>query len=197
MIAALFVETNGVYFNLPDIDPWDQSRDARLYNGPYPVIAHPPCQLWGKMARVNFARWGGEHNRPGNDNGCFKSALASVEKWGGVLEHPSQTYAWKDFGLRKPQKNKWIKDHDNIGWVCEVWQSVYGHRANKSTWLYYVGEHYPFDLKWERPIGKYQIGFQDRRGKAKNKLTLSKKDANSTPIMFRDELIKLVKNSNN
>jgi hypothetical protein len=49
VIAALFVETNGAYFNIPGIDPWDEARDAKKYSGPYPVIAHPPCQRWGKM----------------------------------------------------------------------------------------------------------------------------------------------------
>jgi hypothetical protein len=27
MIAALFVETNGCYFGLPEVDPWDIGRD--------------------------------------------------------------------------------------------------------------------------------------------------------------------------
>lgn len=67
MIAALFVETNGVYFGLPDVDPWDEPRDARLYAGPHPVVAHPPCQLWVNFAALNYKRYGGEHNRPGND----------------------------------------------------------------------------------------------------------------------------------
>lgn len=43
MIAALFVQTNGAYFGLPDVDPWDEARDARKYSGPHPVVAHPPC----------------------------------------------------------------------------------------------------------------------------------------------------------
>ena len=30
-VAALFVETNGCYFGLPNVDPWDEPRDARLY----------------------------------------------------------------------------------------------------------------------------------------------------------------------
>lgn len=78
MIAALFVMKNGCYFNLPDVDPWDKDRDARLYAGPHPVVAHPPCQLWGSMAAVNYARWGGEHNRPGNDGGCFFHAMRAA-----------------------------------------------------------------------------------------------------------------------
>jgi hypothetical protein len=28
MVAALFVQTNGVYFGLPNVDPWDIQRDA-------------------------------------------------------------------------------------------------------------------------------------------------------------------------
>lgn len=49
MISALYVEKDGVYFNLPDVDPWDETRDARLYKGPFPVVAHPPCQRCGRF----------------------------------------------------------------------------------------------------------------------------------------------------
>lgn len=191
MISALFVEKNGVYFNLPNVDPWDEERDARKYVGFNPVVAHPPCQKWGKMARVNFARWGGKHNAPCFDDGCFFAALVSVRLNGGVLEHPAQTYAWDFFRLAKPIPETWTKAGDGYGWVCEVWQSAYGHRANKATWLYYVGKQKPFDVRWERPIGEYQVGFHDQRGKDRNKPTLGKKEANATPIAFRDELLRL------
>jgi hypothetical protein len=49
MIAALYVETDGAYFGLPGVDPWDEARDARKYAGPHPVVAHPPCQRWGRF----------------------------------------------------------------------------------------------------------------------------------------------------
>jgi hypothetical protein len=189
-LAALFVQEEGCYANIPEIDLWPEKRDARLYNGPYPVIAHPPCQLWGPMAAVNYSRWGGEHNKPGNDGGCFKSAVLSVETYGGVLEHPAGTRAWKTFGLDKPEKGAWKPS--KMGYVCEVWQSAYGHRANKATWLYYVGEKPPFDLRWERPVGSHQIGGADQRGKARNKPTLGRKEASATPVPFREELVKLV-----
>lgn len=193
MIAALFVMSDGCYSNLQGIDPWPESRDARGYNGPFPVIAHPPCQLWGALAAVNYARWGGDHNKPGNDGGCFLSALDSVNKWGGVLEHPAKTRAWKEYGLTKPIPNCWSKSGD--GWVCEVWQSAYGHRANKATWLYFKGGSKPFSLNWERIRGTHQVGFQDQRGKSRNKPTLSKKEANATPEKFQDELLRLARMS--
>lgn len=80
MIAALYVQRGGVYYGLPDVDPWDETRDARLYAGPHPVVAHPPCSRWCRLAGLVEARWG---HRKGDDGGCFAAALASVRTWGG------------------------------------------------------------------------------------------------------------------
>src|SRR5438270_12997283 len=97
MTAALFVEANGVYFGLPNVDPWDKRRDARLYAGPYPVIAHPPCERWGRY--WGGAPWQTERKTKGDDGGCFAAALAAVRRWGGVIEHPEASHAWTAFGL--------------------------------------------------------------------------------------------------
>lgn len=190
MIAALFVQSDGCYF-IDGVDPWDVSRDARAYAGPYPVVAHPPCQRYGNLGVANYARWGGEHNRPRNDGGCFAAALAAVNCWGGVLEHPAFSDAWPTYNLERPIGIGWSPS--GVGWVCEVWQSAYGHKARKRTWLYYQGAREPFDLNWDRPAWTHQVGFQDRRGKERNRPTLSSKEANATPQAFRDELIRLAK----
>jgi hypothetical protein len=195
VIAALYVEKDGSYFNLPNVDPWDKLRDARKYAGPWPVVAHPPCQLWGAMANVNFARWGGEHNRPGNDGGCFGAALASVRHHAGLLEHPAKSRAWDRYGLTKPSGLGWQRCIDG-GWVCEVWQSAYGHRANKATWLYYFGPVAPPNLDWSRPVGTHQVGFHDQRGKNRNKPTLGRKESAATPTAFRDLLIAIAESAN-
>ncbi len=187
-VAALFVEKAGCYSGLPGVDVWDIDRDARKYAGPYPVVAHPPCQLWGRFAHVNFARWGGEHNRPGNDQGCFEAALRAVRRWGGVLEHPAFSDAWKHFDLPRPVPGGWRLDGGD--WVCEVWQSAYGHKARKRTWLFCRGTNPP-EMRWERPDGSHQIGFHDQRGKDRNKPTVSGKAASATPIEFRDALLSL------
>ncbi len=193
-VAALYVETGGCYFGLPDVDPWDEARDARLYAGPWPVVAHPPCQRWGSMAFVNHMRWGGDHNRPGNDRGCFKAALFDVQRWGGVMEHPAKSRAWDAYRLTKPRSIGWQRCMTG-GWVCEVWQSAYGHRANKATWLYYCGTALPPSLRWDRPVGSHQVGFHDQRGPARNKPTLSPKEANATPAVFRDILIAMARSA--
>ncbi len=193
-VAALYVETGGAYFDLPGVDPWDEPRDARRYDGPHPVVAHPPCQRWGAMAAVNYTRWGGEHNRPGNDLGCFMAAVRAVQQWGGVLEHPAKSRAWELHGLTKPTRIGWQACRSG-GWVCEVWQSAYGHRANKATWLYYVGSDRPRELCWERPKGTHQVGFRDQRGKARNKPTLPSREAAATPPEFRDLLLSIARSA--
>lgn len=188
MIAALYVEKDGAYYGLEGVDPWDQERDARKYTGPWPVVAHPPCQLWTNFAGLNFKRYGGAHNRPGNDGGCFAAALEAVRQWGGVVEHPAFSHAWSTFNLPRPAQPDWALGRG--WWVCEVWQSAYGHPARKRTWLAYRGDVDPFPLNWSRPDGTHQVGWFDRK-----KPTLGKKAASATPIRFRDELLRLARGS--
>ena len=151
MIAALYVQSGGVYWGLRDVDPWDEQRDARLYAGPWPVIAHPPCARWGRY-------WfGGPSARVrrvlGDDDGCFAAALAAVRAWGGVLEHPEGSHAWRAFGIpRPPRDGGWIALLDG-GWTCCVEQGHYGHRARKATWLYAYG-FTPPALLWGKSSGQ-------------------------------------------
>lgn len=183
-IAALFVATGGCYFDLPDVDPWDEARDARLYPGPWPVVAHPPCSAWSMLAPVNQARWG---RKVGDDGGCFESALASVRAWGGVLEHPAETRAWKAFSLMRPSRGSWQRDLLSGAWVTEVHQCAYGHRARKATWLYLVGAEPP-RLDWSSPAPTATVSFLTNHGGG-DLPRLSKKEAKATPPAFRDLLI--------
>jgi hypothetical protein len=130
----------------------------------------------------------------GNDGGTFSAALAAVRRCGGVLEHPANTYAWPRHGLPSPHGLGWQATLCG-GWVCEVWQSAYGHRANKRTWLYYVGERLPEEMDWSRPVGTHQVGCPDARGKARNKPTLGKTEASATPRRFATALVDLARNA--
>ena len=190
-VAALFVDPSGAYANRSGVTPWTEREDARLYRGPHPVVAHPPCNLWVNMAAVNWRRYG--RQRPawypgGHDEGCFASALESVRQYGGVLEHPASSHAWARHGLRTPpREGGWsCAAYANREWVCEVWQSAYGHPCRKRTWLYYCGIQEPFELDWTQVPGTHQVGWFDRA-----KPTVSKRQASATPPDFADTLVRL------
>ena len=199
-IAALFVETNGAYYGLPGVDPWDRQRDARTYAGPHPVVAHPPCERWGRF-------WHGSTRKPhqfklGDDDGCFAAALAAVRTWGGVIEHPADSHAWAAFDLNAPaREGGWIAADFHGGWTCYVEQGFYGHMARKATWLYANGVELP-ELRWGRgeqrlhPVALARHGYAKARrigmmamvgGKDKKRI----RDA--TPAAFRDVLLSIAR----
>jgi len=197
MIAALFVATGGCYFGLDGVDPWDQARDARTYAGPHPVVAHPPCERWGRY-------WGGAPStwprlKLGDDGGCFAAALAAVRRWGGVLEHPEGSHAWRHFHLNTPPRDgAWVVADFEGGWTCCVEQGGYGHRARKATWLYANGVTLP-SLAWGKTPGDFvrlDQGFHSKAERARAIKTgacqrLSKKQRAATPLPFRDLLISI------
>jgi hypothetical protein len=174
IVAALYVERGGAYWDDPRIDPWDEERDARLYAGPLPVIAHPPCTRWSILGTCR-----GYYD--GQDEGCFEAALAAVRRFGGVLEHPAHTLAWKSFGLARPASLGWTRSLLDDGWTCLVDQRHYGHRARKPTWLYYIGPEPP-QLTWGRgPRGRAIADSHHGDGT----------DRSGSPPAFREALIAL------
>jgi len=189
-VAALFCESGGVCAGLP-VDLWDLERDARKYAGPFPVVAHPPCGRWSRLAASAFARHPFEHNRPGNDGGCFASALDSVRRYGGVLEHPASSAAWRAFHLARPVDEGWQRTLTG-DWVCEVFQSHFGHQARKATWLFYSGRNPPAPLPpFPRPVYSATIGDSP----SSTLPVLRRAKASRTPEPFRDFLVLLALNS--
>ncbi len=199
MIAALFVQPRGVYAGRSDVDAWDEARDARLYAGPWPVVAHPPCASWGRYAKVKpDSRAKGP--RLGDDGGTFAAALAAVRAFGGVLEHPRDSKAWPCGGIvgdssralpRPTPGGGWSRSlYRPDEWVCEVEQGHYGHMAQKPTWLLYVGPTPP-DLTWG-PSTVELRPWSPRRGVLE---CLSKVQRAATPPAFADLLISLAHRS--
>ena len=184
-VAVLYVDPGGPYPKLVR-DWYDERRNADAYAGPLPVVAHPPCKLWVNFAALNYKRWGGDHNRPGNDGGRFMRALATVRRFGGVLEHPAGIRAWPRYGLTAPEGGSGWAETSPGEWVCEVWQSAYGHRARKRTWLFYCGNVAPLEARWERAPGTHQVGWFDRV-----KPTLGKREASRTPVAFAEWLLEV------
>lgn len=203
MIAALYVDPTGCYANLDGVDVWDEARDARTYPGPWPVVAHPPCQRWGRF-------WHGSPRKPhqfklGDDKGCFASALGAVRRWGGVLEHPADSHAWRAFGLQRPQRGGgWVRADDCGGWTCYVEQGHYGHAARKRTWLYACSTDLP-ELEWSQlpqrldPRIVAKFGYEKARRYGSVSLVGGKgktEKRNATPIQFRDILLSISRKAN-
>ena len=202
MIAALYVQKNGCYYGLTNVDPWNEERDARLYDGPWPVVAHPPCERWGRMwfGSPEYVGRTGKRLTFGDDGGCFEAALASVRKWGGVLEHPEASGAWRTFGIKAPPRSgTWVSADFCGGWTCYVEQGHYGHAARKGTWLYAHNVELPA-LRWGHsgqrldPVALERYGYEKARrsgitGRIGGKF---KKDARAaSPVQFRDILISI------
>lgn len=124
-VAALYVDPNGPYPKLEGVECWDESRDARGYEGPHPVVAHPPCAPWSRM------RWLCKNRSEKRD--CAIRAITQVRNNGGVLEHPESTALWSALGLPRPGKS------DQWGSTWYVRQVSWGHQCVKPTWIYVVG----------------------------------------------------------
>ena len=212
-VAALFVDEHGVYADLADVDVWGITRDARTYAGPWPVVAHPPCARWSRLAGFTEARFG---LKRGEDGGCFESALASVRKWGGVLEHPAYTAAFKHYGLPLPKlRAGWnvTFEGEAVGeGVCYIEQGRYGLPVKKATWLYAYGVDLP-ELRWgytpdgdgAEPNGPHggMDAWRDRweRGRRLGEPGFWSRERNSglrsaTPLAFRDVLLEMARTAN-
>jgi hypothetical protein len=127
MIAVLFARADSVYKTIPGLDVYDIERDARTWPGGCPVIAHPPCRAWGRLRQ--FAK-------PREDEKSLGPlAMAMVRKYGGVLEHPASSTL---FAFCHAPRPGWFPDPWG-GWTMRIDQFVFGHRAEKATWLYIVG----------------------------------------------------------
>ena len=126
-VAVLFARADSVYKTLPGCDVYDMDRDARTYDGPFPVVAHPPCRAWGRLSHM-------AKPRP-DEKDLARWAVAQVRDWGGVLEHPKGSALWADQGLPAPGSGR----DEFGGWTLPVFQMWWGHRAEKATYFYIVG----------------------------------------------------------
>jgi hypothetical protein len=180
-VAALYIDDRGPYPRLLGPDAcWGIERDARLYEGPWPVVAHPPCGPWGSFAHLCKS--------PAQDPALAVLALEQVRRWGGVLEHPRCSRFWKHAGLPFP----WQPPDDFGGRSVEVDQLHWGHVAHKRTWLYLVGiaELPPAPYPHRKPTHDL-MGSRGRNATADRggKLEVSKELRRRTPVAFAEWLI--------
>ena len=168
-VAALFVQPRSVYRQIDGVDCWDAARDARLFCGGFPVVAHPPRRGWGRLASL-------AHVVPGELD-LARFAVSKVRACGGVLEHPGFSRLWDDQGLPSPGDGR-----DSFGgFTFPVDQGWFGHRAPKRTWLYVcgVGELPPFPLVLGVPPGRVEM--------------MCRQERERTPVAFARWLVQLAR----
>jgi hypothetical protein len=124
--GVLYARRTSVYKTL-HADVYDEDRDARTWHRLAPVVAHPPCRSWGRLAVM-------AKPIPGELELAIH-AVRQVQRCGGVLEHPAWSALWTVAFLPLPGRG--FDAHG--GWTLSVDQSWWGHRAAKPTWLYIVG----------------------------------------------------------
>lgn len=123
-VAALYVQAKTIYRTIDGVDVWDAARDARQWPGGCPVVAHPPCRLWGRLA--------GWSNADPSEKQLALLAVEQVRANGGVLEHPITSTLWAAIGA-----GPMVDDHGGFLFVAP--QRWWGHRAEKVTGFYIVG----------------------------------------------------------
>lgn len=172
-VAVLFAREDSVYKTLPQCEVYDMGRDARTYDGPWPVVAHPPCRSWGRLRAFAKPR--------ADERNLARLAVALVRELGGVLEHPAGSTLWPAQTLPKPgERDQWG------GWTLAAPQKWWGHRAEKATWFYIVGCE-PRDTP-EVPLKLGQAGAVIRLDQRRpNGTHIRKGDADWVPRLSAEE----------
>lgn len=187
--AALYVMPRSVYRELlPPDRCWDEARDAKLYEGPWPVVAHPPCGPWGRLRGMCTRQ----------DPTCGPRAVEQVRAYGGVLEHPAYSRLWDECRLPKPVrpscsgiKFTWPHFDEFGGHSFEVNQVAWGHSCRKPTWLYVVGIPYYRVLEGIRTggVATHMVATGPRI--ARRLPVATKRAKSATPRAFAEWLISL------
>lgn len=186
MIAVLYARRDSVYKTMPDLDVYDEDRDARTYRGGMPAVAHPPCRGFGRFKK--FAKIA-PHEKE-----LAYSAVRLIRKNGGVIEHPAQSELWRDMALPSPKRG----ERDEFGgWTLHVDQSWWGHPCAKSTWLYIVGldpQDLPaFEIPFVPPSHVIESNRRRRRNGGEHLPYLPKSGREKTPPRFAQFLVEIAR----
>jgi hypothetical protein len=182
-LTEWFCFSYSIYKAMPGLDVWDADRDALNYQGPYPIIAHPPCRRWGCL------RMNAKHTPEEKALGPW--AVEQVRKWGGVLEHPRASTLWSHCGLPGPGR----ATDEFGGFSIDVEQHWWGHRARKRTWLYICGcrpaDVPSFPIRFSHPPRVITNIHGLRAGMPGYRPEVTKAEREATPPAFASWLVEL------
>jgi hypothetical protein len=90
-VTVLYVDEKSLYKSDSRFDCWDLYRDARLYTGKAPIIAHPPCRLFSKLHGLSTAA--------STKMDLAYRSIWHIQTYGGILEHPKSSKLWDIMNL--------------------------------------------------------------------------------------------------
>jgi hypothetical protein len=127
IVSVLCAQSRSVYNELSGVEVFDAHRDALTFAGGSPVVAHPPCRLFGRL----------RHYVKDTDTDTEKFlgifCADQVRRNGGVLEHPANSSLWREADLPPPGQSQ------GEGFTLALPQWWFGHRSDKLTWFYFAG----------------------------------------------------------
>jgi hypothetical protein len=188
-VAVLFARPDSIYKSLPDCDVWDAQRDALNWPGGCPVVAHPPCRLWGRLRGLSTV----PENKRAAERGLALWSVAQVRRWGGVLEHPAHSLLWAAAELPLPGKRDFAG-----GFTLVVSQWWWGHKADKLTWLYVCGielagtPEIPFRIGEPAYVAAQVHGQSPKYGNVRRP-EITKAEREHTPLEFARWLVELAR----
>lgn len=179
LVSVLCARRDSIYFDYPGVSVFTLDNDAYTWQGGTPVIAHPPCGQWARLR--SFARYN-----------PYEKALAvfcveQVIRYGGVLEHPAWSTLWKAAELPPPGV---VSD---IGFTLPITQFMFGHRANKPTWLFISGLK-PSDLpRVPFALGEAPCVIATNTRSPKRRPAVTDREREATPPLLAEFLIELAR----
>jgi len=145
-VAVLCARRDSYYKQIVGCDVYDLARGAKTFRGGKPVIAHPPCRLFGRLSQ----RVAEQEEVITREILLGIWCARMVEKCGGVLEHPAYSALFRIADLPEPGSR------GRGGFTIEVPQCWWGHTSVKLTWLFFSGNVEPLPrspFKFEPDIG--------------------------------------------
>ena len=157
-VAALYVLARGPYAAMEGVDAWPERRDALLYDGEGPVVAHPPCGPWSNSGFRQLTKLSATQGP-----WLAPNAVLQVRRHGGVLEHPQRSHLWGKMSLPYPEpyRQTTIAGPERDAWggfTVELDQSAWGHKySHKRSWIYCVGIDYDLATTFPPPVALPRI----------------------------------------
>lgn len=183
LVVALFCRSDSIYKSIPGVEVYDRERDALTFRGGPPVVAHPPCRLFGRLSHLSTAPLAEQH--------LSLWAVSQVRAYGGVLEHPAHSKLWSMASLPA------AGELDSFGgFTLPVLQHDFGHLASKRSWLYICGIR-PGQL----PRPSIDLTYPthcvhtSKRGDRRVLKYLSQKSIEATPLAFAEFLVSIARST--